>query len=283
MKRLIVTADDFGLCPAVNEAVEEAHCQGALTTASLMVGAKAARDAVDRARRLPSLHIGLHLVLVDGAPVSSPPAIPDLVGENGEFSPHLVRAGFNFFFRPGVRRQLEGEIRAQFQAFRETGLILDHVNCHNHMHLHPTIGDLILKVGRDYGLRAVRYPYEPVLPSWRASRKALGRKWTSRLFLWPWLALLKSRLNRAGLFSNRFIFGMNDSGGMNLDLVLRFLRHLPSGVSEIYFHPASRPCVETDRIVRNYAYEEEFQALKSPALRQALLASDIQCTGFGDL
>jgi len=282
VKRLIVTADDFGLCEAVNEAVEEAHCQGVLKAASLMVGAKAARDAVERARRLPSLRIGLHLVLVDGVPVSPRREIPDLVGENGEFSPHLVRVGFNFFFRPGVRQQLEREVRAQFQAFRDTGLALDHVNCHNHMHLHPTIGGLILKVGREYGLRAVRYPYEPVLPSWRASRKALGRKWASRLFLWPWLALLKSRLNRAGLFSNRFIFGMNDSGAMNLDLVLRFLRHLPSGVSEIYFHPASRPCAETDRIARNYAYEEEFKALKSPALRQALLASDIQCTGFSD-
>ncbi len=198
MKKLIVTGDDFGLSLAVNEAVEEAHRRGVLSTASLMVGARAVRDAVDRARRLPSLRVGLHLVLVDGAPISPPEAIPDLVDPRGEFSPHLFRAGFNFFFRPGVRKQLEREIRAQFQAFRNTGLPLDHVNCHNHMHLHPTIGGLILKVGREYGLRAMRYPYEPVLPSWRASRKALGRKWVSWLFLWPWLALLKNQLRRPG-------------------------------------------------------------------------------------
>lgn len=283
MKKLIVTGDDFGLSPAVNEAIEETHGHGVLTTASLMVGAKAAGDAVDRARSLRSLRVGLHLVLVDGTPVSPPQTIPDLVEKNGEFSTHLVRAGFNFFFRPGVRQQLESEIRAQFQAFRETGLALDHVNCHNHMQLHPTIGSLILKVGRDYGLKAMRYPYEPVLPSWRASRKALAQKWVSRLFLWPWLALLKNRLHRARVLSNHYIFGMNDSGGMNLDLVLRFLRHLPSGITEIYFHPASRPCAEMDRTMKDYAYQEEFRALKSPALRQALLASDIRCTGYSDL
>ncbi len=39
LRSLIVCADDFGLDPAVNEAVEEAHRHGILSTASLMVGA----------------------------------------------------------------------------------------------------------------------------------------------------------------------------------------------------------------------------------------------------
>jgi hopanoid biosynthesis associated protein HpnK len=209
--------------------------------------------------------------------------LPGLVDAKGEFSSHLFRAGIHFFFSPGIRRQLEQEIRAQFQAFRDTGLSLDHVNCHHHMHLHPTIGRLILKVGKEYGLKAVRYPYEPVLRSWRASRKALGRRLFSWLFLWPWLALLKNRLRQAQVCSNHFVFGMNDSGNMNLDLVLRFLKHLPPGVTEIYFHPASRPCPELNRTLKNDRSQEEFAALTSPTLRDALLASPIQSVGFSDL
>ena len=283
MKKLIITGDDFGLCPAVNEAVEEAHRRGVLSTASLMVGARATGDAVDRARGLIALRVGLHLVLVDGTPTSSPHMVPGLVDARGEFSSHLFRAGINFFFSPGVRGQLEQEIRAQFQAFQDTGLSLDHVNCHNHMHLHPTVGKLILKVGREYGLRAVRFPYEPILPSWRASRKDLARKLASGLFLKPWLALLKKQLGEARVRSNHFVFGLNDSGKMNLDLVLRFLRYLPRGVTEMYFHPATRRCPEMDRNQRNYRYQEEFAALTSPAFRQALRDSDIQSIGFGDL
>ena len=283
VKKLIVTADDFGLSLAVNEAVEEAHRRGVLSTASLMVGARAVRDAVDRARRLASLRIGLHLVLVNGTPISPPQAIPDLVDRKGQFSPHLFRAGFNFFFSPGVRKQLDKEIRAQFQAFRSTGLSLDHVNCHNHMQLHPTIGGLILKVGQEFGLKAVRYPYEPVLPSWRASRKALGLKWVSQLFLWPWLALWKKQLQRARVRSNDFLFGMNDSGDMNPGLVLSFVKNLPPGVTEIYFHPSSRHDPELERAAKNYRYQEEFATLISPALRQALTASDIQRISFSDL
>jgi len=59
LKQLIVTADDFGLVREVNDAVEAAHRDGVLTAASLMVAAPAARDAVERARRLPSLRVGL--------------------------------------------------------------------------------------------------------------------------------------------------------------------------------------------------------------------------------
>jgi chitin disaccharide deacetylase len=283
VRKLILTADDFGLSLPVNEAIEEAHRFGVLGTASLMVGAKAARDAVDRARRLPSLRVGLHLVLVGGVPVSPAGAVPHLVDSGGEFSSRLFRAGINFFFRPGVRRELEQEIRAQFQAFRKTGLPLDHVNCHNHMHLHPTIGSLILKVGRDFGLRAIRYPREPALPSWRASGKALGRRLVWSLFLLPWLALLKRRVRGAGLLSNHFVFGLNDSGNMNLELVLGFLKHLPFGVSEIYFHPSVGQDPEMERTAKNYRYREEFAALTNPALKHALRDFNIQCIGFGDL
>jgi hopanoid biosynthesis associated protein HpnK len=265
---------------SVNEAIEEAHRRGILTTASLMVGVRATADAVERARRLPSLKVGLHLVLVDGSPILPPEVIPDLVNRKGKFSSHLVCAGTHFFFRRQVRRQLEAEIRAQFEAFRKTGLLLDHVNAHHHMHLHPTVLGLVLKVGRDYGMRAMRLPYEPLLPSWRASRNELLWRTGTCLLLSPWISLLKRRFRRARVHSNDFVFGMNDSGRMNLDLVLRFLRQLPPGVTEIYFHPT---IPEIDRGGKDSCNQAEYEALTSPELRQALLASGIQLIAFSDL
>jgi len=280
MKKLIITGDDFGLSLPVNEAIEEAHCQGTLTTASLMVGANSAEDAVERAKRLPTLKVGLHLVLVDGSPILPPEVIPHLVNRQGELSSYLVRAGINFFFRRQARRQLEAEIRAQFETFRKTGLSLDHVNSHHHMHLHPIISGLALKVGQDYGMRAMRLPCEPLLPSWRASRNGLLRRTSTRLVLSPWVSLLKRRLRHAGVRSNDFVFGMNDSGHMNVGLVLRILRQLPSGVTEIHFHPAAREaggCGEGNRP------QEDLMALKSLEVREALLASDIPLIAFSDL
>src|ERR1700761_7238600 len=161
MIRLIVTSDDFGASLTVNEAVELAHTQGILTAASLMVAGDAAADAMARAKRLPTLGVGLHLVLVEGRPMLPASQVPDLIDATGHFRTNMALAGVNFFFRPQVRRQLAAEIEAQFAAFAATGLPLDHVNAHKHFHLHPTIAGLILSIGARYGLAAARAPIEP--------------------------------------------------------------------------------------------------------------------------
>lgn len=248
MRRVILSADDFGLCASVNEAVEEAHSDGVLSTASLMVGAQGTAEAVERARRLPGLHIGLHLVLVNGRPLSAPCEIPALTGPDGSFSSDLFRSGVRFFFLPGARRQLGKEIRSQFRAFQETGLPLDHVNCHNHMHLHPTVGQLVLEIGREFGLSAMRYPDEPILPYCRAARRVSGNKVLSWLFLRPWLAVLKGKIGRYGIRSNDFLFGLNDSGAMDLQIALRFIACLPRGQLKSIFTRIPCPGMPVGRI-----------------------------------
>jgi hopanoid biosynthesis associated protein HpnK len=283
MKGLIVTADDFGLAIPVNEAIEEAHRAGILTTASLMVGAAAAKDAIDRARRMPTLKVGLHLVLVEGRPVLSPKAVPSLVDERGEFSSRLFLAGLRFFFMPEVKRELEREVRAQFQAFRDTGLALDHVNAHNHMHLHPTVLGMILNIGKEFGLRSIRVPYEPLLPSLRASGRWSLSRIISWAMLWPWMVLLKHRTQVAGIASNDFVFGFYDTGHMKSDLIRRFIHSLPEGVTEIYCHPATRRSHETASTMPDYEHEEEFRALVSPAVKTALRSCAVQTVAFGDL
>ncbi len=283
MKRLIVTGDDFGLAKPVNEAIEEAHCAGILTSASLMVGASAADDAIERARRLPSLRVGLHLVLVEGRPVLPPEKVPDLVDKNGEFSTRLIQTGIRYFFLSVVRRQLEAEIRAQFEAFRKTELPLDHVNAHNHLHLHPTVLDLTLRIGEEYGLSAVRLPFEPALCSWRASRSSLLSRLVTGFFLSPWTARTKRRLARAHVNFNDYVFGMFDSGAMTVERTLRILECLPEGLSEIYFHPACRRCPEIDRTMPGYKYEEELVALTSPAVRLTLERLGVRRTAFSDI
>src|ERR1700675_1459661 len=105
MKRVIFSADDFGLTVAVNEAVERAHRDGILDQASLMVAGGAADDAVRRAKAMPSLRVGLHLVVIEGPAVSPPSEIPALVDTSGQFPPDQARLGFRYFFRPAVRRQ----------------------------------------------------------------------------------------------------------------------------------------------------------------------------------
>ena len=106
MKRVIITADDFGLSAGVNEAVERGHRDGILTSASLMVAGPACDDAVARARRLPGLRVGLHLVLVEGKSILPHAQIPDLVTLRGWFGSDQLALGFRYFFSPAARCQL---------------------------------------------------------------------------------------------------------------------------------------------------------------------------------
>src|SRR5262249_52979458 len=174
MKQLVVTADDFGLCEEVNTAVEIAHRDGILSAASLMVSAPAAKDAIGRALRSPTLRVGLHIVLVDGRPTLPPEEIPDLVDASGAFPNDLFGAAVRWFFSPAARRQLEREVRAQFDAFRSTGIALDHVNAHNHMHLHPTVLGIVLPLAARFGGRFIRLPFEPRASG--ARRPSIGER-----------------------------------------------------------------------------------------------------------
>src|SRR6202051_1902827 len=213
MRRVIFSADDFGLSPAVNEAVERAHRDGILDQASLMVAGAAAEDAIRRARALPSLRVGLHLVVIEGPAVSPPADIPDLVDASGEFPAEQARLGFRYFFRPSVRRQLAHEIRAQFTAFAATGLTLDHANAHKHMHLHPTVGGLMIEIGRAVGLRNVRVPSEPpAIMHQLGARTGMGDR-----ALYAWTRLLRRQARRAGMITNDHCFGLAWSGHMTLE------------------------------------------------------------------
>jgi hopanoid biosynthesis associated protein HpnK len=264
MRRLIVTADDFGLAVPVNEAVEEAHRRGVLTCASLMAAGAAARDAVERARRLPSLRVGLHVVLVRGAPLLPPHHVPGLVSRRGVFYENLFAAGVRYFLSPRARVQLGAEIRAQFEWFRATGLELDHVNAHCHMHLHPTVLDLLIAIGREFGLRAVRVPEEPGGPRW----------------LRPWILRMRRRLRGDGLCMNDFLLGLRDSGRLDVATAVRLVRQLPRGVTEIYFHPAA---AWFPGAAPGYRYEAEFQALLSREFREAIEAAGAQRISYRDL
>jgi hypothetical protein len=102
----------------------------------------------------------------------------------------------------------------------------------------------------------------------------------SALFLSPWLALLRNRLQGARVRSNQFLFGLSDSGNIHLELVIRLLKYLSHGVTEIYFHPA---LPDIDDNSGNGGRGGEYETLVNPQLRQALLASDIQQITFSDL
>lgn len=280
MKRLIVTADDFGAAREVNDAVETAHRTGIVTAASLMVAAPAAADAVARARSLPGLKVGLHLVLVEGRPLLPAAALGHLVDERGLLRTDMAALGATIAVNREARRQLAREITAQFEAFRATGLALDHCNAHKHFHLHPIIGQMLLDIGRGFGLRAVRAPLEPV--SVLREIEPDAPRAPALLTAAP-ARLLRRRLRNAALLVPDQVFGLQWSGAMTRERLIGLIRHLPAGLSEIYLHPATGPY---PGCAPGYRYAEELAALTDPgtlaACQEACREAGLRLGGFAD-
>lgn len=254
---LVFSADDFGLTEGVNEAVERAHREGSLSQASLMVAAPAAADAIARARRLPGLKVGLHVVLVEGASVLGHGALPTITDSDGRFGPDQVARGFRYFFSLAARRELALEIRAQFEAYAATGLLLHHADSHKHMHMHPTVAALMMRVGRDFGLNRIRVPAEPP-----AVLRACGeRPGLSAHAMYLWSAVIRRQARRAGLVTTDQVLGIRHSGHMTPERTAKLLQARVSGSTEIYFHPATQRCDVLRSLMPDYEHTAEFEAL----------------------
>ncbi|MEG3124571.1 hopanoid biosynthesis-associated protein HpnK [Sphingomonas sp. GB1N7] len=256
-RHLIVTADDFGAALCVNEAVEQAHRSGILTAASLMVSGDAAADAVGRARAMPSLGVGLHLVLVEGRPTLPPERLPDLVDTSGNFSANMVRTAFAIALKPAARRQLRAEIEAQFAAFAATGLALDHVNAHKHFHLHPMIATAVIEIGKRHGMKSVRAPIERGTPG-------IEHWWATRL---------QSRLRREGMLVPDQVVGLAWTGAFDTDRMRAALTALPPGLTEIYTHPATQD--SWPGAAPGYRYRDELAALTDDLAKAAIVRDGV--------
>jgi chitin disaccharide deacetylase len=173
--------------------------------------------------------------------------------------------------------RLAAEIGAQFQAYRATGLALDHCNAHKHYQLHPVVGRVLLSVGARFGLRAVRVPLEPAraLRAVEPQHTASAAAWLSA----PCGYLLRRRVRAAGLLAADQVFGLRWSGHMTTPRLAGLITHLPPGLIEIYLHPA------TGRYAGDapgYQYREELSALTAPEVLAAARHQSLRRGGYGD-
>jgi hopanoid biosynthesis associated protein HpnK len=271
LRRLIVNADDFGLSPSVNAAVVRAHRDGILTTASLMVNEPGFDEAVKLAKENPKLGVGLHLTLLMGHAALPPEKIPGLVNARGEFSNSPVSVGLNYFFKRRLREPLRAEIRAQFEKFRATGLALDHVNGHLHLHLHPVVFRILMEEAATFGIQRMRLTREPFwvdVPLARGNRLYRASHAAVYFFL-SWSA--QAALRRKNIRHTHRVFGLLQNARVDEAYVLKLLAILPPGDSELYSHPS------LDQ------FPHEFAALFSPEVRAQIKKLGIELIRYQDL
>jgi hopanoid biosynthesis associated protein HpnK len=280
MKRLIITGDDFGYSRSTNEAIARAHREGFLTSASLMPCGYAFEHAVELARQMPTLSVGVHFCLLQARAILPHDEIPALTNRAGDFHEHPILAGLKFFITPCIRGQIERELRAQMAKFLATGLRATHINTHMHLHAHPLVFPIVAQIGREHGIRWLRVPRENLAQQLRLDRRHWVEKLVRTLFFGVATIGLRKKILRAGLRAPDTIHGLLQTGHMDEAYLAKALPQLKDGLTEIYFHPGR----DDDPVLRQwqtgYDHAGESAALLSQRLKQLIQQCGIQLGGF---
>ncbi|MBN1938923.1 MAG: ChbG/HpnK family deacetylase [Candidatus Aminicenantes bacterium] len=282
MRKIIINADDFGLCAPVSEGIVLAHRRGILTSATLMVNTPGFDQAVSLARETPTLGVGLHLNIVRGRPLSPPGTIPSLLGPDGRFLAKPGRILRDLALGRIASSEIERELRAQMEKGQATGLPLTHLDSEKHMHAFPPVFKIVLRLGREFGFRKVRFIRE-----WGLSRhpvQSLKAAWLS-----TGCALMRRRVLEAGFVITERFYGICNSGRMDASRYREIFRRGGEGTAEIGVHPGFQSAelfdveAEVGRYYINAFREGELQALLDPGLPAIARRAGVELVNFNGI
>ncbi|MEO8097324.1 MAG: ChbG/HpnK family deacetylase [Acidobacteriota bacterium] len=271
MKRLIVNADDYGLCKGVVDGIIEAHRRGIVTSASVMAGGQAFDYGVEQSRSNPKLSLGVHLTLVEERPVS---ANPGTLAQSDGWLPHSYPALLTGILMRRIRLgDVERELRAQIEKCFSAGLRPAHLDSHQHVHTLPAILRIVLQLAREYGISRVRLPRDS--PGRHGAMRG-DRFWQKAALCW--LARYDAGRFQDKEISFRYpITGLFESGALTESRLLGILDQIPEGTTELVCHPGwEDPACKEDYAHWGYHWEIEEQALTSAAVRARIHARGIE-------
>jgi predicted glycoside hydrolase/deacetylase ChbG (UPF0249 family) len=282
MKKVIINADDFGLCGPVNEGIVKAHRDGILTSATLMANTPGFDQAVGLAKANPGLGVGVHLNIVRGRPLSRPEDVPSLLGKDGRF---LARPGAILRKIAAGRissAEIERELRVQIERALSSGLALTHLDSEKHVHAFPPVFRIVVRLARFYGFRRVRFIREIRLT------RHLGQS-AKAAFLSACCAVAGPDVRGAGLVFPGAFYGICNSGRMTALALRRILGRVRADSAEIMVHPGFQTPElfalgsEVGRYYINRFRERELEALLDPGLRPLARSLGLEMINFSGI
>lgn len=260
MKKIIVNADDFGLSDHTVEWTIKGFECGAIRSATIMAGMSGTDKAIAYARAHPEFSFGVHFYLVDETPMSNPEDIPSMVdpgtGKLWKTRQFILR---NFAGLIKVE-DLKREMRAQYNAIKNSGVMISHVDGHGHNHRLPQSIKALIELKDELGFVRVRRCQD--LP-------VVGGK----------LGLLSRIINGSmqrqlvkACFKMTDHFLMNAGHTADIKWFSKAMYNLPEGLTEIGVHPG------VDEEWRKIDTEDCFANIKSVCEKK-----EINLITFNDL
>lgn len=265
-KKLIVNADDLGLSEKTNDGIMEAHLNGIVTSATLMMTMPAVDHALAAARNC-DLDIGLHVDVSWGRSVFEPVGQTTLTDETGQFlgKKQLLR---QLALNRIDYHELVNEIRSQVRAFRSKDLPLYHVDVHQHFHGFPVVMKAIAAVAVSEKIPCIRIVNELTFSK------------LVNTFIFLMFRYSRRFVPNLRLYADHFL-GLSLTDRLEESSLCPVLLNLKSGLTELMCHPGyDDPALSA--FSRLQSREAEIEALTSTAVKDIIDANEINLTTYRD-
>lgn len=287
MKQLIVNADDFGYTRGVNSGVIRGFCDGIITSTTIMANGPEFLDAIERAQANPKLGVGCHLVLVGGASVETPSAIPSLADRAGQLPPSLAVLTAKLLAGTVQEKDIAGELRAQINKVMREGITPTHLDSHKHAHAHPRVMEQVARVAEEFGIRRVRKPFEDagilLRSAFRGSWDSFGQGMRG-LVARTGARRFEKLAQEHGICTPERLWGVAATGRLDRGAILSMIASLPQGVTELMCHPGEYDdALEHSATRLKRERQVELTALTDPAVRRAIDGEGIKLIDYRGL
>lgn len=269
-KKLILNADDYGLCPEVNEAVEMIAAAGRLGGVSILVNGKCFDQAINFLQNNQHISAGIHLNLIEGEPSAPINIVQTLLGRDHCF-PGFQGLVQRWVLHPvRVAKEIEIEWRAQIVRLQSAGIKISHADSHQHFHAFPFAYSIALRLCEEYKIPFLRLPNEQRNSSIRSTSSfALRASLTTARFI----------ASPAKIGHNDHFLGFERAGNYDLISLLEDVKSLREGVTELALHPSVR---------ENYPYaglrgRSELMAVLDDSLAVALANEGCELASWNNL
>jgi hopanoid biosynthesis associated protein HpnK len=281
VKTVVINADDFGLCEGVNKGIVKAHTEGVLTSATIMANMPTASEAVEIAKNLPSLGVGVHLNITDGKPLSKEPCVKYLLDSQGEFRRSAGKLALISIVSSTTRKAIEAEFSAQIQWAINNGIQPTHLDSHKHIHSFPVIFSIVCRLAKQFKIRAIRFTFEPkqlCRQPWpmttEENRKNAG---TIRM-----MAKINKLQNRS-FFKTEALLGIAHTGKIDFSFLKAVVLYNPVQISEVMTHPGFLQGLDPTKTRLIQQRKTELDALCSEKVKQFFKDAGIKLVHYGQL
>lgn len=277
MKKIIVTADDYGMCEDVDLAIDAGIENGVITSTNVLLNMGSLAAAATLRARYPSLSIGVHFNVTTGAPLCKPQEIPTLVDEDGNFFSIVV---FKKRYSKGLiaEADLERELEAQCALFEKTCGRADYWNTHENSALHLKAFSVFARVAKRHGIEATRTFQRVYYDKMNIGIKRELREFLVKHFFELWFSRIRKDFRMPSARIVSFYKKRKHEGTYLLDALLKDKHE----VIEVVLHPALRA---DNPLFGNISDErvDEYRFAANPQTRENYEARGISFVNFSAL